>query len=89
MALLAALAFVHFREKPPDDRPVFSTISFPADAVPGFLAFSPHGGNLIVSLSKEGKQQLYLRTLDSRQLPPLANTEKEGCEPRSGRRIAD
>ena len=72
---LAALAFVHFREAAPTERTIYSSIAIPENTTPGFLALSPDGRRLVVGLLSEGKLQFYLRSLDSPQLRPLANTD--------------
>jgi Tol biopolymer transport system component len=75
-ALIAAgLALVHFREKPLDEPAIFANVPIPPNSTTGFLAISPDGRRLVLSFNSEGKSQLYVRSLDSPQLRPLANTD--------------
>ena len=84
--LLAALAFVHFREEPPESRVVRTFIPPPEKArftittTLGFSAapvLSPDGRRLVFgATSAEGKIQLWLRPVDSLTAQPLAGTER-------------
>jgi serine/threonine protein kinase len=71
----ASLAFIHFRETPLIEPVANTSIAFPENAVPGWLAFSPDSRRLIVRLSADGLPKLYLRSMDSPQLRLLANTD--------------
>ena len=73
----AGLAFIHFRELPPDQPVIFSNIAIPENSNLGFLALSPDGRRLVVGLRLAGapNSQLYVRSLDSSELIPLANTD--------------
>jgi Tol biopolymer transport system component len=81
--LLAALAFAHFREKPPEMRVVRSTIEPPENTGFGFdveprgvPALSPDGRRLVFGAqSHDGTSRLWLRSLDSAAEQALARTE--------------
>jgi len=79
---LAAVSFVHFREAPPEARLVMTQINAPAktsfDFSTGFNppAFSPDGRHIVFGArAADGKNQLWLRPLDSATAQPLAGTE--------------
>ena len=86
-AILAAavLAFVHFRETPPEvpllraylpppDKTAYNTIG--ALATTGAAALSPDGRSLTFSaISADGKSQLWLRRLGAPAAQPLPGTE--------------
>ncbi len=78
-ALLAVIAlgvsFVHFRETPPADPVLHLSVPIPANSLAGFLALSPDGQRMVISLYNEGKNQLWLRLLDSPQLQILPGTD--------------
>ena len=77
LAAICALgvSFVHFRETPPADPPLHLSVPLPANLPAAFLALSPDGRRLVVSLATEGKSQLWLRPLDSPQLQALSGTD--------------
>ena len=72
---LAVLALMHFRETPPADPVLHLSVQLPANAAVGYLALSPDGWRLVIYLTREGKSQLWLRSLDSPRLQPLPDTE--------------
>jgi Tol biopolymer transport system component len=72
---VAALGFVHFRETAPEERPLRALVPVPAKSAIGFLEISPDGRRLVASLLRDGKGQLYLRSLDSPEWQPLPGTE--------------
>ena len=76
MAMLAAmaLAFMHFRETPSNERQWRLSVPLPENSSAGFLEISPDGKRLVVMLVADGKQQLYLRSFDSDVLQPLTGT---------------
>jgi Tol biopolymer transport system component/predicted Ser/Thr protein kinase len=80
---LAALAYVHFREKPaelpgvrfsmmPPDKTVFTlSVAAPASAI-----VSPDGKRIVFSAtSADGRSQLWVRSLDALTAQPLPGTE--------------
>jgi len=79
IAGLAALSLVHLRETPPEARLMTTSITAPENA--GFTpgnppALSPDGRRIVFSArGAEGKNQLWVRTLDSPAAQPLAGTE--------------
>jgi serine/threonine protein kinase len=81
--LLAALAFLHFREKPPEMPVARSTIlppektSFRFDVAPnGAPALSPDGRRMVFGgQSEDGVSRLWVRALDSMTAQPLSGTE--------------
>jgi serine/threonine protein kinase len=81
--IAAGLAYVHFREKPPETPVVRSEISLPEKTflTPTSPAISPDGRKLVFSAqSADGKTRLWLRSLDSLSAQPLAGTD-DGQEP--------
>jgi len=80
-ALMAgAVAFVHFREKPPE-MPLLRTTILPPEKTAfefnsnrGLLAVSPNGRRLVFAASGDGKSQLWVRPLDALTAQPLPGT---------------
>src|ERR1051326_4202314 len=82
---LAAISFVHFRETPPEIHALSTTLLAPENgdfelgapyAVP---AISPDGTRIVYGARlKDGRQQLWLRRLDSPTAQPLPGTEGAG-----------
>jgi Tol biopolymer transport system component len=72
----AALAFLHFREQPPEKQVLQYTMAAPEKAknVQEF-ALSPDGHYLVMRAFGDGAPRLWLRALDSLQSQPLAGTE--------------
>lgn len=77
MALLlsAALGFLWFRGKPAELPVARMNILLPDKARIMSLAVSPDGRAIAVVLLKEGKQQIWVRALDSLEMTPLAGTD--------------
>jgi serine/threonine protein kinase len=77
-ASMAAIAFIHFREKPPETPVIRSTI-LPPEKIsfsPEGVALSPDGRRLAFGApSEDGVWRLWLRSLDSMKAQPLAGTE--------------
>jgi Tol biopolymer transport system component len=81
LLFLAALAFVHFREAPPERSPA---VMFSLDAPPetvyanqyGGFAVSPDGRYVVLEMRSKGSPSLWLRSLDSITARPLAGTEE-------------
>jgi Tol biopolymer transport system component len=73
--MAAALAYLYFGEHSPRPPLVLATISLPEKSRPVFLAVSPDGRYIAVVLVKNGRQQIWLRPLDSLELTPLPGTD--------------
>jgi len=79
---LAALAFLHFRETPPET-PVLRTTILPPDNTSldfgnglGLLALSPDGKRIVFGArTSDGKHPLWVRPLDGLTAQPLAGTD--------------
>ena len=71
---LAALAFVHFNETGDPGQSVQLSIPIGGDDLPGFLDLSPDGKRVVLSIVHEGALHLFVRSLDSGDLQPLAGT---------------
>jgi Tol biopolymer transport system component/predicted Ser/Thr protein kinase len=71
VAAAAGIGFTHFRESAPETPARYSSIALPSNTVVNFLALSPDGRRLAMTL----RGQIHLRSLDSPELRPLANTE--------------
>ena len=69
------VSFVHFRESPPADPVLHLSVPIPGNAPTVFLALSPDGRRLVLDLFRDGKSQLWLRSLDSPQLQSLPGTD--------------
>ncbi len=75
-AALALLAFVHFRERPPEDRVMRFTLPFPENELLNpFFALSPDGRRLAVWRFRDGKPSLWIRPLDSPDFQRLSCTD--------------
>ena len=75
---LGTLAFVHFRQVPPEAGVVRSNVFQPEKArySDGMLALSPDGRRIAFALTPEnGKSQLWIRPLDRETAQPLAGTD--------------
>jgi eukaryotic-like serine/threonine-protein kinase len=70
--LLAALSFVHFREKPSVERSLRYQLSAPGHAE--FPALSPDGRYLAFVTNTGGPDQVWLRAMDTLESAPLAGT---------------
>ena len=75
MLLLAALAVIHFGESPPRPEPARTSILLPEKSRIRALAVSPDGRQIAAALVKDGKQQIWVRALDSLEFTPLAGTD--------------
>ncbi len=73
---LAALAFVHFRETPPQQQTTRTSITLPEKSDIHSFALSPDGRTLVMAATVSGKRQLYLRPMDALQFQPMAFTEE-------------
>jgi eukaryotic-like serine/threonine-protein kinase len=79
IATLAALAFVHFREKPPEGKLITASLLAPGgtapDATYSYPAVSPDGKTLAFSVRAGDRAQLWLRPLDSLVAQAVPGTE--------------
>jgi len=73
--LLAALAFVHFREQSSPPQAARMSVLLPEKSRPLSLAVSPDGRAIAVVLVKDGKQQIWVRALDAIEPTALAGTD--------------
>jgi eukaryotic-like serine/threonine-protein kinase len=73
---LAAVSFLHFRETPPPEQTVRSTIAAPEGGTIHSFAISPDGRELVIAASVGGKRQLWLRAMDALQPQPIPHTEE-------------
>ena len=73
--LLAALAFVYFRERVPSQQIARLNLLLPERSHVLSLAVSPDGRAIAMVLVKDGKQQIWLRTLDALEPAALAGTD--------------
>jgi WD40 repeat protein len=73
--MLAGLAVLHFSEKAPRAEPVRMSILLPEKSRVRALEASPDGRQIAIVLVKGGKQQIWIRTLDSLEFAPLAGTD--------------
>jgi hypothetical protein len=71
----AALAFVHFREKPPAMPTQRTTMALPENSYLRTFAISPDGRYVAIAAAVNGRQQLWLRSLDALQAQPMVSTE--------------
>jgi eukaryotic-like serine/threonine-protein kinase len=72
---LAALAFVHFREKPPVEEMVRFEVSAPANTIFGNAAVSPDDRQMAFVVSSGEQSQIFIRALGETKPRPLAGTE--------------
>ncbi|HEY3627409.1 MAG TPA: protein kinase [Terracidiphilus sp.] len=73
--LLAALAFVHFREQSPSQPVARLKVLLAEKSRVRSLAVSPDGRTVAVVLLKDGKQQIWVRALDALDLIALPGTD--------------
>jgi Tol biopolymer transport system component len=73
--LLAAMAFFYLRRQPTSQPVTRVNVLLPEKSLVRSLAVSPDGRYFAVVLVKEGKQQIWVRTLDALELTPLAGTD--------------
>jgi Tol biopolymer transport system component len=69
------LSFVHFRETPPPEQTLRSSIALPESSTVHSLAISPNGRSLVIAAIMGGKRQLWLRPMDAIQAQPMPGTE--------------
>jgi Tol biopolymer transport system component len=73
--LLAAVAFLRFREHAPPRQSALMSVLLPEKSRPLSLAVSPDGREIAIVLVKDGKQQIWLRPLDALEPTALAGTD--------------
>jgi serine/threonine protein kinase len=70
----AALAFIHFRETPPQQAALRLSVETPGVGV-NYFALSPDGRTVVIAGLSGNRSGLWLRALDSLELRPLSNTD--------------
>ncbi|HLY40511.1 MAG TPA: protein kinase [Terracidiphilus sp.] len=75
VTLLVAVVLLSFREKPVLPPITRVNVQLPDKSVVRSLSVSPDGRFIAVVLVKDGKQQIWVRSLDAAELTPLAGTE--------------
>jgi Tol biopolymer transport system component len=73
--VLAGLGVVYFRERPARPPMVRMSVLLPKESRLRALAASPDGREIAAVLVKDGKEQIWVRGLDSLEFTPLAGTE--------------
>jgi Tol biopolymer transport system component len=73
--LLAALAFVYFRQKPGAPQVIRMSVLLPEKSRAVSLAVSPNAREIAMVLVKEGRQQIWVRPLDALEPTVLAGTD--------------
>jgi Tol biopolymer transport system component len=73
--LLAALSFLYFRRQSAPQIMTRVNILLPEKSLVRSLAVSPDGRFIAAVLVKDGKQQIWIRSLDALELIPLAGTD--------------
>ena len=77
-----ALAFVHFREKPPEQTPMRFEVALPSKTGLNTFAISPDGRKLVFSArGVDGNNALWLRPVDSLQARELPGTQNVDLDP--------
>lgn len=75
LALAAVLTYVFLRNPFPPPTTTRLSVLLPEKARVQSLAISPDGHFIAVVLVKDGKQQIWVRSLDSLEITPLAGTD--------------
>jgi eukaryotic-like serine/threonine-protein kinase len=75
MIAMAVLTVVHFREVPTSREVLNLSIALPENSTVAHLALSSDGRQLVLALNRDGKTQLWLRSLDSPDLQLLPGTD--------------
>jgi eukaryotic-like serine/threonine-protein kinase len=73
--MLTAVTVIHFRGQPPTERTLRYTIPAPEKSTIHSFAISPDGRVVVIAAAINGKQQLYLRSLDALQARPMPSTD--------------
>ena len=74
-ASLAAFVILYFQQRPAFQTPARLSILLPGKSLVRSLAVSADGRFVAMVLVKDGKQQIWIRALDTSDLVPLAGTE--------------
>jgi Tol biopolymer transport system component len=72
---LGAVSFLYFREAPAPVRPLKMLIDLPANSSDPQFAISADGSMLAIAAASNGKQQLWLRAMDSSLAQPIPGTD--------------
>jgi len=75
LILGGAIALVSFRHLPSPTEPARMSVLLPEKSRPMSLAVSPDGRTIAIVLAKDGRQQIWVRALDSLDLTPLDGTD--------------
>jgi eukaryotic-like serine/threonine-protein kinase len=67
----AALAFLHFRETPPEQAVIHVSLPMPENSVAGFLSLSPDGRRVLAANSSSSATALAVRNLDAAEWTPI------------------
>lgn len=73
--LLAALAYYYLRKPTPVEQPAQLSIVLPDRARAVSMALSPDGRYLALVLVRDGRQQIWVRSLDALEMTPLDGTD--------------
>ena len=72
---LAALGWLHFRPSTPPPAAIHASILLPDHAQLRGLAAAPDGRQIAAVLVKDGKQQIWIRSLEASEFTPIAGTD--------------
>ena len=72
---LVVPAVRHLRETPSDEPSWQLSVPLPTNSTAGYVELAPDGQRLLASVSREGKSQLYLRSLNAPQWQSLPGTD--------------
>jgi len=75
LLLLAALAFVYFREKNPGQGALRMSVLLPQKSRVVSIAVSPNGREIAMALAKDGEQRIWVRPLSALEPTELAGTD--------------
>jgi eukaryotic-like serine/threonine-protein kinase len=75
LALSALFALLHFREQSPSPPLARLNVLLPENSIVRSIAVSPDGRFIAMVLLKQGKQQIWIRALDSTGMMPLEGTD--------------
>src|SRR5207249_1913623 len=75
-AVAVAVSLLHFRESPPEQRPIRFSIPPPEKSTFDTFTISPDGRLLAFIATESGKSLLWVRSLESLTAQPLTNVER-------------